>query len=302
MSLRKQKELQMSVSLLERQPSLLPTAEFVRQTSFGANIYEGHIDHEDGRRNPYYETAPLIEAVPDSVVLIEGGYLSGYKHYQGIQRQLALRGERSVFVGHEKHGGYQVGHNTCDVTQTGLWLVENGVQKIILLGHSQGAHEVVDAYEKMRVAGLGKAVSDIVLAFPACVVEGYVEEFVRNAPLFALESLVGFIKNPIKQIKAGAVAARSAASDPIRIIKEGANLATNATVTASLDALKDDPDRPRVHFVVGLLDGLTSGKSIAKTVIGGNHHHDTFTLLRAGHVDFNSLPAITDIILGKVRG
>lgn len=290
----------MSVPVLEPQSVSLPPAEFVGETSFGAHFYQGSVQHPDGRRNDYFETVPVAGRYPGSAVVIAGGYMSSHEQYARIQRQEALLGEHSYFVGHVRHAGYEVGHNAADITQTALHIGRAGVLELVLVGHSQGAHEVLDAYEEIREVDAAPRVSDIVLAFPACAIDSFSSEFVKSAPLFAAESIVHFFKNPLRHARAGAQVVRNVVTDPVKIFKEGRDLASNVSVGETLDRLEAHPDRPRVHFVVGLFDGLTSGKAVMKSIVG-RHHHDTFTVLRAGHVDFNHLPKITDIIQAKVR-
>jgi pimeloyl-ACP methyl ester carboxylesterase len=294
----------MSLPVLDRPTSAIEGAEWGRDTSFGASIYQGTILHEASiglsRKSSYVETVPRDIHFPDSAIVINGGYTASCEHYELVQRELSLLHERSAYVVHGRHADYETGHNAEDVVATCEALAAGGITKQILLGHSMGAPEVLEAYELLMEKKSKVDVSDIVLAFPAQFIGDYPMELAKSLPLFAMESVSGFIRNPLKQMRFSVQIVRNAITDLDRTIKGGAHLLTRRTGTEGVTKLQGRMQRPRVHFVLGLYDGLVPGNSVLKTL--QDSQHDTVTLLRTGHVEFNNSPVITRIIQAKVRG
>jgi pimeloyl-ACP methyl ester carboxylesterase len=293
----------MAVTGLYIPSPVIEGAELRRYTSFGA-IYEGEIVHENSsgiyqRSNTFVETVPNNLIYPDSAVVICGGYTSSEEHYASVQRQLGIDGERSIHVNHEKHKGYEIGDNAEDIAYTCEALALGGVKKLILLGHSRGGPEALEAHELIRERGIDVQVTDIVLAFPAQFIERFPIELAKSLPLFAVESLYGFIRNPPKQLRFTFQIARNVATDLERSIKEGWHLISNSTGPELYDKTQSYSVRPRIHLVVGLHDGLVPGRAVLK--VFKDKQHDTITVLNTGHTEMNSAPAITSIIHKKVR-
>ena len=101
----------MNVVTIQNPRPKIASAQFERATSFGA-VYRGEILHNglstnEIRSNYFIETVPHVLSQPNSAIVISGGYISSEEHYAGVQRQLGLKGERSVYVGNKKHKGYE---------------------------------------------------------------------------------------------------------------------------------------------------------------------------------------------------
>ena len=84
----------MNVVTIQNPPPKILNAQFERATSFGA-VYRGEILHdglefEEPRSNYYVETVPGDLLMPDSAIVICGGYTSSEEHYVAVQRQLVL--------------------------------------------------------------------------------------------------------------------------------------------------------------------------------------------------------------------
>jgi pimeloyl-ACP methyl ester carboxylesterase len=282
---------------------IIEGAELRRHTSFGA-VYDGRIEHENStgnyrRFNTCVEAVPNELAFPDSAVVVCGGYTSSREHYVDVQRQLGLCGERSILVNHEKHKGYEIGHNAEDIGFTCEALASGGVKKIILFGHSQGGPEALEAHELIRERGIDIQVTDIVLAFPAQFIDRFPVELVKSLPLFVVESLYGFIRNPMKQMRFTMQVMRNVATDAERTAKEGWHLISQNTGFELYDRAQSYEVRPKIHLVVGVHDGLVPGLAVLKGF--KDKHHDTLTVLNTGHIEMNNAPAITSIIHKKVR-
>lgn len=293
----------MAVTGLYNSSPAIEGAELRRYTSFGA-VYEGEILHENSsdanqRFNTFVETVPDNLVFPDSAVVICGGYTSSREHYASVQRQLGIYGERSVHVSHEKHKGYEIGHNAEDIAFTCEALAAGGIKKIILLGHSRGGPEALEAHELIRERGIDTQVTDIVLAFPAQFIERFPIELAKSLPLFAAESLYGFIRNPTKQLRFTLQVVRNVATDAERTVKEGWHLISHKTGSELYDKAQSYEVRPRMHLIVGLHDGLVPGIAVLKGF--KDKHHDTLTVLNTGHIEMNNTPVITSIIHKKVR-
>ena len=288
----------MQTLLCEPHTSVVEGAAFRRATSFGA-VYEGTIEHGNGRSNSFVECVPQYLAHPYSAVVIGGGFTSSEEHYSVVQRQLGLHGERSVFAGHIRHGHYEIGHNAEDIAQTCEALALGGVRRIILLGHSRGGPEVLEAHEMLRQSASSVQVTDIVLAFPAQFIEGFPAELAKSGPKFVLEMALGLVRHPRKQVAFNVQAIRNVCTDAERTVKEAWYLLTHHSGKDLVGRMRAREERPRLHFVVGLFDGLIAGKAVLKTL--EDSEHDTLTVLRSGHIDLNTAPEVTDIILAKVR-
>lgn len=289
----------MSYTQFERPPASITDAHWRRDTSFGA-VYDGAIQHPDGRVSTFVETVPTHAQFKDSAVVIGGGFTSSEQHYALVQRQLGLHGEHSVFAGHNKHEHYEIGHNADDIAETCRALALGGVKKVVLLGHSRGGPEVLEAHELIRERDIPTTVTDIVLAFPAQFIEHFPSELAKNAPKFVIEMTLGMFRNPARQLKFNIQAAKNIVSDTERTVKEGMYLLTHHTGTDMVDRLATIENRPRLHVVVGLHDGLIAGKAVLKSM--QDKQHDSLTILRSGHIDLNTAPQVTDIIHSKVRG
>ncbi len=288
----------MQTLLCEQASSAIEGASFRRETSFGA-VYEGTISHGNGRSNTYVECVPDDLAHPDSAVVIGGGFTSSEEHYSVVQRQLGLHGERSVFAGHTRHGNYEIGHNAEDIAETCRALALGGVRNIVLLGHSRGGPEVLEAHEMLRESASDTNVTDIVLAFPAQFIEGFPMELAKSGPKFVLEMALGLVRHPAKQVAFNMRAVRNICTDAERTVKEAWYLLTHHSGKDLVGKMRAREERPRLHFVVGLFDGLIAGKAVLKTL--EDAEHDTLTVLRSGHIDLNTAPEVTDIIHAKVR-
>lgn len=286
-------------------PSIIPTAEVSRQASFGT-VYTGEIPHslilenDSDRTNGFVEAVPRSLVFPDSAIVICGGFTSSREHYAVIQRELAIRGERSVYVDHRNYKGYEIGHNAEDIAMTCEALAMNGIKKIVLFGHSRGGAEALEAHQILRERESEVEVTDIVLAFPAQFSKHLSLEHARNVPLFAAESIYGFVKDPVRQIRFGAQILRNIASDIERTTKEAWHLLSNQTAADLYDEIQEDEHRPAMHVIVGMYDGLVPGKLVLKHF--EDRMHDSLTVLNTGHIEMNRMPAITDIIHSKVRG
>jgi pimeloyl-ACP methyl ester carboxylesterase len=285
-------------------PSIIPTAEVSRLASFGT-VYEGEIAHslvlesETDRTNRFIEAVPRNLVLPDSAIVICGGFTSSREHYAVIQRELALRGERSVYVDHRNYKGYEIGHNAEDIAMTCEVLALNGIKNIVLFGHSRGAAEALEAHQMLRSRESEVEVTDIVLAFPAQFSKHLSFEHARNVPLFAAESVYGFVKDPVRQIRFGAQILRNIFSDLERTAKEAIHLLSNQTAADIYDEIQSGEYRPAMHVIVGMYDGLVPGKLLIKHF--EDRMHDSLTVLNTGHIEMNRMPAITDIIHSKVR-
>lgn len=288
----------MQVLQCERDTSVIEGSEFRRLTSFGA-VYDGVVDHENGRSNPFVECVPNELTHPDSVIVIGGGFTSSEEHYTVVQRQLGLHGERSVFVGHAKHGSYEIGHNAEDIAKTCQAVALGGVHKVVLMGHSRGGPEVLEAHEILRESSDDIEVTDIVLAFPAQFIEAFPLELLKSAPKFVIELALGLVHHPIRQISFNIHAIRNICNDADRTFKEAWYLLTHQSGKDLVKRVNDLETRPRIHVVVGAFDGLIAGDAVLKTLEDGQH--DTLTVLRTGHIDLNKLPEVTDIIYSRVR-
>jgi pimeloyl-ACP methyl ester carboxylesterase len=294
----------MNVVTIQKPQPIITGAEFERNTSFGA-VYRGEIYHEEmgssePRSNYFVETVPSTLLIPDSAIVICGGYTSSEEHYTGVQKELGLKGERSVYVGHNKHKGYEIGHNAEDIAYTCEQLAIGGVKKIVLLGHSRGAPEALEAHQIIRERGIEVEVTDIVLAFPAQFInDKFALELVKNSPKFLVESLHGFARNPVKQTKFTLQILRNVFVDLERTAKEGWHLLNNAKGSNLYDEVYAAENRPRLHLVVGLFDGLVPGQEILKSF--EDKEHDSLTVLKTGHIEMNLLPDITNIIHKRVR-
>lgn len=294
----------MNVVTIQNPPPKILGAQFERNTSFGA-VYRGEIIHDglssdETRSNYFFETVPNTLLIPDSAIVICGGYTSSEEHYAGVQRQLGLKGERSVYVGHKKHKGYEIGHNAEDIAYTCEKLAIGGVKKIVLLGHSRGGPEALEAHQIIRERGTEIDVTDIVLAFPAQFIKDkYALELAKNSPKFLVESLYGFARNPVKQTKFSLQILRNVFVDFERTAKEGWHLLNDAKGSNLYEEVRAEENRPRLHLIVGLFDGLVPGQEILKSF--EDKEHDSLTVLKTGHIEMNILPDITSIIHKRVR-
>ncbi len=288
----------MQTLLCEQHASSIEGATFRRATSFGA-VYEGDIVHGNGRSNSFVECVPDELTHPDSAVVIGGGFTSSEEHYSVVQRQLGIHGERSVFAGHNRHGQYEIGHNAEDIARTCQAIACGGVHNIVLLGHSRGGPEVLEAHEMLRETAPDVHVTDIVLAFPAQFIESFPVELVKNGPKFVLEMALGLVRHPARQLAFNVHAVRNICTDAERTCKEAWYLLTHHSGKDLVGRMHAQEERPRLHFVVGLFDGLIAGKAVLKTL--EDSQHDTLTVLRSGHIDLNTAPEVTDIIHAKVR-
>lgn len=288
----------MSASQLERPLSVIDNSQWRRDTSFGV-VYEGVVEHGNGRSNPFVETVPQNLSYPHSAVVIGGGYTSSEEHYRVVQKQLGLGGERSVLAGHAKHGHYEIGHNAEDIAMTCGALAAGGIHNVVLLGHSRGGPEVLEAHELIREMHLDTQVTDIVLAFPAEFIEHFPLELARSAPKFLIEMALGMVKRPKKQLMFGMHVVKNITTDLERTVKEGLHLLTHHSGNHKVGLLQKHENRPRLHLVVGLLDGLIAGHAVLKTF--QDSESDTVTVLRSGHIDLNTAPEVTEIIHSRVR-
>lgn len=290
----------MSTTNFERPQPTIEGAHWRRDTSFGAAVYDGIIEHGNDRSNPFVEVVPRNPEYPDSAVVVCGGYTSDEKHYKVVLRQLSLEGEHGLFAGHAKHGQYEIGHNAEDIAMTCDALATRGIHKVVLLGHSRGGPEVLEAHEIIRERHIETEVTDIVLAFPAEFIEHFPLELVRSGPKFVIEMALGLVRHPKQQIEFNIHAAKNIVTDLRRTTKEGIYLLTHHSGGEKIGRLYEYENRPRLHFVVGLFDGLIAGQAVIKFL--QDKEHDTLTVLRSGHIDLNTAPKITEIIHSKVRG
>ncbi len=295
----------MPVELLVRPQSMIPNAEFMRDTSFGSAVYSGVIDHVDGRTNSYVETVPECPAFPDTAFIVCGGFTSEvspeHNDYQTVQRQLAVHGEHSFGVGHNQHKNYEIGDNVDDIVQTYAAVVSSGISKVILVGHSMGCPEVLLAYKKIHELAdeTATGVTDIILVDPACFVEHNPKQLVTSIPLFVAEALAGFIKDPVGSTLRRLSILKNVFTNRDKYVKEARFLLSNCEGPSMVAEIKNSKYTPKIHFVLGLWDGLTPGTSIERSV--RDIPHDSLANLRAGHLDFACRAKVIDIMHAKVR-
>ncbi len=247
----------MSVELLERLQPTLPNAEFLRETSFGAAVYGGIIDHGNGRDSYFIETVPSEPLYPDTAFLVCGGYTSEVSpttnDYKIVQRQFAVQGERSIGVGHTHHANYEIGDNVDDIVQTYNAAVAAGIGKIILVGHSMGCPEVLRAYKKiLNCTNEPTKVTDIVLVDPACFAEQSNEDLAKSLPLFVVESLAGFIKNPLDSTMRRLNVVKNVFKNKDKYSKELHFLRSNHDGPAVVAAIAESDKSVRFHLILGI--------------------------------------------------
>lgn len=274
----------------------LPGASLRKVTSFSAAVYEGWIVHDSNndRSNSYVETVPIDEREPGTVFVLCGGYTSSSVHYELPQRRLAELGIRSVHVGHDKHRGYTLGHNADDIAATCMALLAAQRSRIVLVGHSRGAPEALEAHEQLRRERIGGVVSDIVLAQSAQQIEGLISKIPFTLPLFIGETVLNIIRNPIQQARHGFRTITNIATDTDRIFREGVHLLIHTTGRDELSAVSSHPDRPRLHLLFSTSDGLVPARSAAKSV--RDSHYDTLVLVPGGHNLISTDPVFMDYV------
>jgi hypothetical protein len=137
-----------------------------------------------------------------------------------------------------------------------------------------------------------------VLVDPACFIEEFSGQLVRSLPLFAIEALVDCVKDPMATIRRRIELGKNLITHRGKYWKELKFLLGNHDGPSVVQHIKTTDEHVNVHILAGFWDGLTAGEPIRASL--RDVTHDTFTMLKAGHLDFPNDARLTDIMLAKI--